>query len=245
MPTNILLVEREKEIKENRIANNMRQEVIAAKSQVFSVEKEKKAKSGFVDNETKLQKLAAAEKARREAAKAEQEAQKKMNKSVKPPPSAKSDANSRPPTGKPELEKVCTVVKVHEDGSVDLRLSNGEVVERIDPSKLERAGERPPTAQSEKPPPTASSRPPTGRISSRWTEETKAAATKAVTFAPPSTRSHSVAATRSTSTPARMEMYFDHSRTSIFTTRPESCFAKVISFSSSLFAVLPVANSPA
>ena len=36
MPTNILLVEREKEIKENRIANNMRQEVIAAKSQVFS-----------------------------------------------------------------------------------------------------------------------------------------------------------------------------------------------------------------
>lgn len=33
MPTNILLVEREKEIKENRIANNMRQEVIAAKSQ--------------------------------------------------------------------------------------------------------------------------------------------------------------------------------------------------------------------
>ena len=187
MPTNILLVEREKEIKENRIANNMRQEVIAAKSQVFSVEKEKKAKSGFVDNETKLQKLAAAEKARREAAKAEQEAQKKMNKSVKPPPSAKSDASSRPPTGKPELEKVCTVVKVHEDGSVDLRLSNGEVVERIDPSKLERAGERPPTAQSEKPPPTASSRPPTGRISSRWTEETKAAATKAVTFAPPST----------------------------------------------------------
>ena len=85
------------------------------------------------------------------------------------------------------FDEVCTVVMVHEDSSVDLRLSNGEVVERIDPSKLERAGERPPTAQSEKPPPTASSRPPTGRISSRWTEETKAAATKAVTFAPPST----------------------------------------------------------
>merc|ERR1711924_283117 len=46
-----------------------------------------------------------------------------------------SESPSQPPP-----RGVCTVVKIHPDGFVDLQLSSGEIVERVEQSWLERLG---------------------------------------------------------------------------------------------------------
>ena len=189
--TQILLVEREKALKENRRANNEKHRQV----DVMNVEREKSLKLNLSKREAQLQALAAAERARRAAnPKAQKQQQPKHNdvsirqqhasgargqKSLIPSKErevASGNTSSQGPVTRPESRAesqpprpprgVCTVVKVHPDGFVDLQLSNGEIIERVEQSWLQRLG-RPPS-EAEAPPPSASrpgtgaSRPPTG-----------------------------------------------------------------------------------
>ena len=166
--TNILLVEREKRLEEK---NAMRK--------TSSVLSGQRAKTTFTNNEQRLQALAAAEAARRAASgtkKAGSKPKDTTTASSKPTAidsSVPSHAQPEPPLpsnraepdskGNPlEPQKLCTVVKIHEDGYVDLQLSSGEVVEHISPDWLQRLG-RPREATETAPLPAGSaSRPPTG-----------------------------------------------------------------------------------
>ena len=151
-------------------------------------------KANLSKREAQLQLMAAKEKARRlEAAK--KGAPQKEHAAPRPPSAQSASSNkeqSQPPhtepsqgqqpQTQPQSRGVCTVVKIHPDGFVDLQLSSGEVIERVEQSWLERLGRAPPegvpppsasasrpsTAASERPPTAASrasSRPPTASLS--------------------------------------------------------------------------------
>jgi len=217
MPTNILLVEREKAMSANRRQSN-------TSSAALPIEKDQAFKANLSAREAQLQKLANAERERRNnAAAAQKLAPPKLKKYPEQrPPSASSargetgdqfvpSSNFRgakpgftfkkgpsgtgyyrddaappgnrgkehvqspqtspsqalPPQPPPPPRGVCTVVKIHPDGTVDLQLSSGEIVEHVEQSWLEKLGRappegvRPPTASSSRPSTAASERPPT------------------------------------------------------------------------------------
>ena len=126
-------------------------------------------------SEAKLQQLAQAERARRQAAVAEKQTKKAEHRPpsgrppsaapAAPPPQALKSvrfAQERPPTAQSERpttaqsaagDKVAaTVVGVHTDGTVDLLLASGEVMERVKPHEVSRRmrneDERPSSAAS-------------------------------------------------------------------------------------------------
>ena len=182
MPSNILNVERERDVKAARMKND--REAHRQSTDVLSVEKDRKVKHNLSNREAQLQALAAAERARREATK-----QQSLKQALSRPASRRAASQSQPtrdhlpaktmdepvptpsttqqtehqeqsPSSQPPKRGVCTVVKVYPDGFVDLQLSSGEIVERVEQSWLTRLG-RPPSEDTEPPPPTAGSRPPT------------------------------------------------------------------------------------
>lgn len=128
--------------------------------------------------EAALRALAEAERARRAAAGQGGPQERDIGvKRMSAPPSAAASSQrgsqgsrpptaqgSRPPTAQgtaAEQQKYSSVVKVHPDGSFDLKMSSGEVVERVGPEWLERLQiGGPPSAPP--PPPTGGSRPGTG-----------------------------------------------------------------------------------
>ena len=209
MPADILYIERERELQENRRQNNMRQ----TSKEIFDVDAEKRSKRAFSKNEQRLQALAAAERARREADEAgkkggQGKAGAKPKQQTAEPGAKRSTASAKPAqpnVAEPKEEaaggsqqRTCSVTKVHPDGSVDLQLASGEVVERVDKSWLQRlqmpvpgAGHAPPpsrpdTGCSTRPgtgalrPGTGASRPPTGAPSAA---AAAAATKKGVQFA--------------------------------------------------------------
>ena len=173
--TNILLVEREKATIAARRESNEAQRPQAS------------IKANLSTREAQLQLMAAKEKARRlEAAK--KGAPQKEHPAPRPPSAQSASSNkeqSQPPhtepsqgqqpQTQPQSRGVCTVVKIHPDGFVDLQLSSGEVIERVEQSWLERLvrappeGVPPPSASASRPSTAASERPPTAasRASSR------------------------------------------------------------------------------
>jgi hypothetical protein len=206
--TNILYVEKERVLKETRRSVNASHPKLVDR---YDVEKERASKKAFATNEARLQALAAAERERRSAsAKAEMTKKAGAKKGALPisapedvavpiPPSrhvtfaASRPSSSRPPSARPTSsastaasgepeEKVCTVVKVHPDGMVDLMLSSGQIAERIDPTKLQRAGIPPLPGGTEDEPPeppstaaSTTSRPPTAPNASPNAEQAKPA----------------------------------------------------------------------
>ena len=179
----VLNVEREKVLQESRRQNNMRPK----QSDVLNVQAEKESKAAFANNEAKLQALAAAEKARREAAKPPSKGKPDLKRTSKsdaeaPPLTAdlkrtsKSAADappltgasakpvaSQPTDGKATETKTSQIVGIHPDGTFDLKLSSGEVIEKLDKSWLARLRIPSPTDEAA-PPPSAGglSRPGTG-----------------------------------------------------------------------------------
>jgi len=171
-------VEREKAVKEERIANNSR----ASGADFFSVEKEKSSRRAVVSNEERLQALAAAERARRAE---NAPVQAKRQTAVPPPASSRpSSQPSKPatrPTSKPASKpatpaqqqvlfggltgtewrtfSVATIVKTHPDSSADVRLPNGEVVEHVHPNNLRKQEAGPPSTAASSRPGTGASRP--------------------------------------------------------------------------------------
>lgn len=168
----VLNVEREKVLQESRRHNNMRQ----TSADIMYVEGEQRSKKSFANNEEKLRALAAAEKARREAAKPPTRPKTSVRssqavESAQPKPMVKSQSVVAPQVeAKAEVKadgKVSTVVKVHPDGTFDLQLGSGEIMEKLDKSWWARlklppreASSRPGTGQSR--PATGFSRPGTG-----------------------------------------------------------------------------------
>lgn len=138
---NFLSVEREK------LASSAKESRLQQQPALSALDKENRRKC----SETRLQALAQSERERRNA---EVEREKRKSKEVVQPqkkqPSAATSSAQNKVHAADEPEKLCKVVRVHPDGSVDLQLSSGEIVCGLDGSMLQR-----PSGRADKLPPPA------------------------------------------------------------------------------------------
>jgi hypothetical protein len=187
MPANILNVEREKILQENRRHNSNTR----ANTQTPPEKEAAQTRRVLSGHEAKLQALAEAERQRRMAAgEPPSTAKPGTGKPAKSAMAAKPATTAKPtrpaarpgfqppvspllkedrPVAAPEPEpaqadeKACSIVRVHPDGTFDLKLSSGEVVEQVDRAWLQKL-QRLPESPAPRPPSASGSRPGTGLV---------------------------------------------------------------------------------